>query len=92
MSSVLVMSVSKEKIWQMVSLDVLGGVAVGQEMEVLGSGALSPSVEIGVAICSGVLSHVSVFPWSSGTSSSVTTFRRLSCVRGLRRVVDLASG
>jgi hypothetical protein len=51
-SSMLVMSVSREKIWQKVSLDVLGGVAVCRGVVVLGSGALSHSVKISVAICS----------------------------------------
>ncbi len=62
-SAMLVMSVSRERVWQMVSLDVLIGVAVGRGVVVLGSGAFTPSVEACIAIRSGVLSHVSVFPF-----------------------------
>ncbi len=69
-SAMLVMSVSREKIWQMVSPDVLVGVAVGRGVVVLVSGALSPSVEISVAFCSGVFSDVSIFPFCEKEKST----------------------
>ena len=100
-SAMLVMSVSREKVWQMVSLDILSGVVVGRGVVVLGSGAFTFLVETCVVISSWVLSHASVFPfcerenstfWSSEILSPGTTSWRLSCVWGWGRLVRFASG
>ena len=100
-SAMLVMGVSREKVSQIVSFNVLCGVAVDWGVVVLGRGAFTPAVAISVVICSGVLSHVSVFPfcekenstfWSSEILSPGTTSWRLSCVWGWGRLVSFASG